>query len=80
MPLSVKSSGCTEGETAVCCCLQEELPAQNKMKVGGHNGFLPYMAVANGIAGSLSGPSRAAVSLTSLLSLILPLIEAVSRM
>lgn len=43
-------------------CLQEELPAQDKMKVGGHNGFLPYMAVANGILGSLSGPERAAVS------------------
>lgn len=44
------------------CCLQEELPAQDQMKVGGHNGFLPYMSVANGILGSLSGPERAAVS------------------
>lgn len=34
------------------------------MKIGGHNGFMPYMAVANGIAGSLSGPSQVAVSST----------------
>ena len=31
------------------------------MKVGGHNGFMPYMSVANGIAAALSGPSDTAV-------------------
>ena len=32
------------------------------MKIGGAKGFLPYMAVAKGIAGSLSGPSDVAVN------------------
>ena len=41
--------------------MQEELPSQHDMKIGGHNGFMPYMAVANGIAGALSGPSESAV-------------------
>ena len=41
--------------------LQEELPAQDKMKIGGHRGFMPYMAVAQGIAASLSGPGKTAV-------------------
>lgn len=38
------------------------------MTVGGHNGFLPYMSIANGIAASLDGPSRAAVSLLPVLT------------
>ena len=41
--------------------LQEELPSQHDMKIGGHNGFMPYMAVANGIAGALNGPTESAV-------------------
>ncbi|KAL3143255.1 hypothetical protein ABBQ38_002104 [Trebouxia sp. C0009 RCD-2024] len=41
-------------------CLQEELPAQDKMKIGGHRGFMPYMAVAQGIAASLNGPGKTA--------------------
>lgn len=41
--------------------LQEELPAQDKMKIGGHRGFMPYMAVAQGIAASLTGPGKTAV-------------------
>ncbi|DBB17424.1 hypothetical protein WJX82_010099 [Trebouxia sp. C0006] len=41
-------------------CLQEELPSQDKMKIGGHNGFMPYMSVAKGIAASLTGPSETA--------------------
>lgn len=40
---------------------QEELPAQDKMKIGGHRGFMPYMAVAQGIAAALSGPGKTAV-------------------
>ena len=31
------------------------------MKIGGHNGFMPYMSVAKGIAASLTGPSETAV-------------------
>ena len=42
-------------------CSQEELPSQDKMKIGGHNGFMPYMSVAKGIAASLTGPSETAV-------------------
>lgn len=41
--------------------MQEELPAQDKMKIGGHRGFMPYMAVAQGIAAALSGPGKTAV-------------------
>lgn len=41
-------------------CLQEELPSQDKMTIGGSRGFLPYMSIANGIAGSLTGPSEVA--------------------
>ena len=41
--------------------LQEELPSQRDMKIGGHRGFMPYMAVAQGIAASLTGPGKTAV-------------------
>ncbi|DBA75033.1 TPA: hypothetical protein ACH3X1_010370 [Trebouxia sp. C0004] len=41
-------------------CLQEELPSQDRMKIGGHKGFMPYMSVAKGIAASLTGPSETA--------------------
>ena len=51
------------GIAEMSVCLQEELPSQDDMTVGGHNGFLPYKAVADGIAASLDGPARAAVSL-----------------
>eukprot|EP00891_Asterochloris_glomerata_P005205 jgi/Astpho2/5205/fgenesh1_pg.00074_%23_27_t len=37
-------------------CLQEELPSHDDMKIGGHNGFMPYKAVAQMMAASLSGP------------------------
>ena len=42
-------------QTAVDC-LQEELPSHDEMKIGGHNGFMPYKAVAQMMAASLSGP------------------------
>lgn len=30
----------------VCVCVQEEVPNQDKMKLAGHNGFLPYKGTA----------------------------------
>lgn len=57
--------------------VQEELPSQHEMKIRGHNGFMPYMAVAQGIAASLTGPGKTAVCCSCQLSLALP--ASVSR-
>lgn len=37
-------------------CLQDELPPQDKMRIGGVNGFLPYRATVQLLAASMSGP------------------------
>lgn len=63
---AIETQGCVYTHTAallkpLCLGLQEELPSQDKMKIGGHKGFMPYMSVAKGIAASLTGPSETAV-------------------
>ena len=54
-PAACHSEGASQTHPAVGC-LQEELPGHDEMKIGGHNGFMPYKAVAQMMAASLSGP------------------------
>ncbi|GMH42345.1 hypothetical protein BSKO_10264 [Bryopsis sp. KO-2023] len=42
-------------------CLQDEVPPQDEMRVGGENGFLPYKATVELIAAAMAGPPSAAI-------------------
>ncbi|KAK9814139.1 hypothetical protein WJX72_001188 [[Myrmecia] bisecta] len=45
-----------EGGITTFVCLQDELPPQEQLKIGGEKGFLPYRATATLLASAMSGP------------------------